>query len=106
MDYLGRITNRSEAPALDLQRWTELISRHPRLAPVEAAIGTNPFTKRSHEYRPHPGAARVIQNGTDVGMMIWAEDGSSQIVVCGTPGVVEEIAIHVAAELGCVFERR
>jgi hypothetical protein len=39
-------------------------------------------------------------------MMIWAEDGSSQIVVCGTPGVVEEIAIHVAAELGCVFERR
>jgi hypothetical protein len=105
MDYLGRITTQSEPPTVDLQRWIELIAWHPNLAPVKPVTGVNPFTKKPREYQSHPGAARVILDGIDVGMMTWAEDGSSQIAVWATSSIVEKVAIEVAAELGCVFER-
>jgi hypothetical protein len=105
MDYLGRITTQSEPPSVDLQRWIALIARHPMLAPVKPVTGINPFTRKPQEYRPHPGAARVILDGTEIGSMTWAEDGSSQIDVWAASSAVDKIAIEVAAELGCVFER-
>jgi hypothetical protein len=105
MDYLGRITTQNEPPSVDLQRWTALIARHPSLAPAKPVTGVNPFAKKPQDYRPHPGIARVILEGTEVGMMTWAEDGSSQIAVWATSSVVEKVATEVAVELGCVFER-
>jgi hypothetical protein len=106
MNYLGRITTRSELPGVAFKRWIELIARHPALVPVKPELGVDPFTKKPHEYQPHLGAARVVLDGTEVGMMTWAEDGSSQIAVSGTAGVVEKVAADLAAALGCVYEGR
>ena len=105
MDYLGRITTQSEPPNVDLKRWIDLILRHPSLTQVNPAPGVAPFTKKPLECRPHPGTAHVVLEGTKVGMMTWAEDGSSQIAVWAASCFVEKIATEVAAELGCVFER-
>ena len=89
---------------MDLQRWLDVIARHPNLASVPRREGLNPFTKEPYFYRAPPEDARVILDGVQVGSMTWAQDGSRQIAVEGEISIVERIAIQVAEELGCVFE--
>ena len=100
MDFLGSIT------AVDLDRWTQLIARHSHLAPVPAREGLNPFMRARYTYRTHPGDARVVIAGKEVGLMTWAQDGTNRIAVEGdAPDVVERVALEVAAELGGVYTR-
>ncbi len=99
MAFLGSIN------AIDLDRWTQLIARHPHLAPFPAREGVNPFTRAPFAYRAYPGDAYVVVAGTQVGMMTWAQDGTSRIAVDGDAEVVEPVALSVAAELGGIYRR-
>jgi hypothetical protein len=99
MDFLGSVT------AVDLDRWTQLIARHPNLAPVPAREGLNPFTGAPFMYRADPGDANVVVAGTKVGTMTWAQDGTNRIAVNGDAGLVEPVALEVASELGGVYRR-
>jgi hypothetical protein len=102
MDFLGSIT---AAPGIDLGRWLQLIESHPKLAAFPSREGINPFTKGPYTYRAHPGDAHVVVNGEKVGAMTWAQDGTNRIDVEGTTGLVEPVAIEVAAELAGAYRR-
>ena len=103
MDFLGSITAAPDAPGIDLGRWVQLIASHPNLATFPSRDGINPFTKGPFTYRAHPGDAQVLVNGEKVGAMTWAQDGTNRIDVEGTRGLVEPVAIEVAAELAGTF---
>jgi hypothetical protein len=104
MDYLGQIATSHDPPALTLQRWLEVIARHPNLALEPPSQGLNPFTKQPYLFQPPRGNACVILDGVQIGSMTWAEDGSCRIAVVGESPSVKEIAMQVANELGCVYE--
>ena len=101
MDFVGSITS---APGIDLERWVELIEAHPNLVRFPAQEGLNPFTKAPMIYRAHPGDARVIAGGAEVGA-IWAQDGSHRITVEGDLDLVEPLALDVASKLGGIYRR-
>ena len=104
MNFLGSITAPPDPPGVDLDRWTGVIATHPNLELVAPKAGINPFTKGPFTFRPHPGTAWVMISGKQAGMMDWAQDGSNQIAVWGESDV-EEIATHVAAQVGGVYRR-
>ena len=95
--FLGSITAPRDTPGIDLGRWIQLIARHQNLVACPSREGINPFTKGPFTYRAHPGDAHVVVNGETVGTMTWAQDGTNRIDVQGTPGLVEPVAIEVAA---------
>ena len=101
MNFLGSIGD------IDLNRWTQVIARHPHLAPVPAREGMNPFTRAPFTYRAHPGDAQVVVAGEQVGRMTWAQDddGSNRIAVEGDAGLVEPVPVEVAAQLGGTYRR-
>jgi len=105
MEWLGSIASLPDPPGIDLRQWTELISTHPSLVPFADREGLNPFTKAPMIYRAHPGSARVVVGGAEVGAMSWAQDGSHQIIVDGDPALVEPIAFDVASKLGGIYRR-
>jgi hypothetical protein len=105
MDFLGSIKTQADPPGIDLERWRAVIASHRNLAAVEPVVGVNPFTKEPLTYRPHPGSARVVVGGKEVGSMSWALDGAHEIDVWGEASAVDDIARDVAGELGASHER-
>ena len=105
MDLLGTI----EPPAAATSgraEWITLIGAHPALAPVQPVQGINPFTKEPYLYKPRPDSARVLLEGSQVGSISWAEDGSQLLVVWSNVGVqarVAKVAADVASRLGWSF---
>ena len=105
MNLRGSITAEPDPPGIDLDEWTHLTATHPNLRRIDPKQGVNPFTRTPLTYDAHPGTARVICCGDEVGMMHAAEDGSHQIVVWGDGGIVDRVAADVAAQLGGRYER-
>jgi hypothetical protein len=97
--FLGSISG------VDLERWLQVIGKNPQLVAIPVAKGTNPFTKAAAIYRAGVGDAHVVVGGTQVGSMMWSQDGSHRIAVEGNAELVEPIAVEVASELGGVFQR-
>jgi len=105
MNWLGGIASPPGAPAIDLQKWTDLIAKHPSLVRFADREGVNPFTKGPMIFRAHPGNAHVVVDGATVGAMTWAEDGPDQIGVEGVAALVEPLAREVASLLGAVYRQ-
>jgi hypothetical protein len=103
MKYLGSIEVRSDALGVNFERWVRLIAEHPHLKCVEPREGTNPFTRAPLTFRTHPGTARVLSEGKEIGIMEWAQDGSNRIAVHGEDNQVIEIALDVAACQSATF---
>lgn len=104
MDYLGSIEALAEPPGVDLDRWRQVIETHPNLKPVAPQPGINPFTRAPWTYHPHPGTARVVVDGKDVGMMSWAEDGTNRVAVWGEPGIVDQLAHEISMRLDGTYK--
>jgi len=104
MNWLG-IASLPGAPAIDLQKWTDLIAKHPSLVRFADREGVNPFTKAPMIFRAHPGNAHVVVDGATVGAMTWVEDGPDQIGVEGVAALVEPLAREVASLLGASIAR-
>jgi hypothetical protein len=86
--------------------WIALIGIHSALALHEPKQGVNPFTRTPMSFKPHPDAARVVIDGTQVGSIHWAMDDSRRLVVWAEPAAksrVVDIANDVASKLGWRF---
>jgi hypothetical protein len=105
MDHLGSIILAPAPEQVALDRWVKLIASHPHLVPIPPRDGTNPFSGGPFLYPAHPGGVHVKTEGTTIGMMIWAHDGTNRIAVEGNVGLVEQIAAEVASKLGGVYRR-
>jgi hypothetical protein len=83
--------------------WILLIGVHSSLAPGSPHQGINPFTMQPHLFKPAPDYARVLLDGTEVGAIHWAMDGSHRLVVWSVTAArsyVTDIAQDVASRLG------
>ena len=105
MDLLGTIEPIA-GTTFGRSEWISLIGAHPALAPVQPLLGINPFTKRPHLYKAPRDFARVLVEGSQVGSIAWAEDGSEVLVVWSAPAAgadVANVAADVASRLGWRF---
>ena len=86
--------------------WIALIGVHSALALREPKQGVNPFTKAPMSFKPHPDAARVVVDGTQVGSIHWAMDDSRRLIVWSETAAklrVVDIANDIASRLGWRF---
>jgi hypothetical protein len=108
MTSLGRIEASPEAAGIDQGRWIALIGSHRSLAPVPPRQGINPFTREQTEFRAPATSAIVSIEGTVVGSICWAMDGSPMLVVDArdeSAEAVTSVADEVAIALGARFVR-
>jgi len=101
------ITAAANAVPLDQERWLALIASRSEFVVPEPVVGTNPFTGKPSEFRPHPASARVVLDGIDVGSMHWAMDSSSAVIVWANEDTfvsrITAFALEVAEPLGGVL---
>jgi hypothetical protein len=105
MQFLGTIAP-DDGSSADQGEWIMLIGAHSSLAMAPAQQGINPFTKQSHLFKPAPDYASVLLDGTKVGAIHWAIDGSNRLVVWSVPTAkthVIDIAQDVASRLSWCF---
>jgi hypothetical protein len=62
LKYIGSIATEA---GIDLERWEQVIARHPSLAPADSRMGVNPFTRAPMVFHPHPGTARILEPSVD-----------------------------------------
>ena len=89
--------------------WVALINAHPRLSPFVPIEGINPFTKQPLVFRAPVDVARVMSGDTEIGQMIWAQDGSGHIIIwakLADQADVESVSVEIAEKLGWQFRRR
>jgi hypothetical protein len=104
--YLGQIEAASKAISETV--WVAMIASHEHLSPVPPRKGINPFTRQPHEFKAPPTSAIVSIDGVKVGLISWAQDGSSMLIVDAEDGCedsVAGIAEGVAAALDARFVR-
>lgn len=90
----------------DQGEWIMLIGAHASLAPGAAQQGISPFTKQPHLFKPAPDYTHVMLDGTKVGAIHWAMDGSRRLVVWSVEVArthVADVAQDVASRLGWRF---
>jgi hypothetical protein len=86
----------------------QLIDSHPALRHVPPHTGINPFTREPWEYNAPASTAQITVEGTRVGAIEWAMDGSRYLLVHAAEGrvdFVESVATDVATTLGACFVR-
>jgi hypothetical protein len=102
MQLLGTIEPGHVASG-DVSAWITLIRAHPSLALAPPQQGFNPFTKQPHSFKPASDSASVLVDGTNVGTIHSAMDGSRRLVVWSVATKrtqVTNIAQDVASRLG------
>ena len=105
MELVGTIERGSDVTMCQSE-WIRLIGAHPELSPVPDREGINPFSKQPMLYKARPDTARVLVGAADVGLIHWADDGSSRLVVwsnAGSKDAVRRVARDVASRLGWQF---
>jgi hypothetical protein len=105
LHFLGTIEPHHGATA-DQNAWIALIGAHPSLGPALPQQGINPFTRQAHIFNPSPGYASVLLDGTKVGAIHCAMDGSLRLVVLSvvaSKAHVTMIAQDVASRLSWRF---
>jgi hypothetical protein len=104
MAFFGEILSEPDPPGINKQRWLEIIREHPNLAPIPPKKGINPFTRESMLIHAATGSVLVVVDGSEVGSMGWALDGSNKITVSGESDTVLQLARDIAKEQGGRFE--
>ena len=104
--YLGQIEAVSKV--ISQTTWVAMIASHECLSPVPPRRGINPFTRQPTEFSAPPTSAIISIDRVEVGLIYWAQDGSSMLIVDAEDGCedsVAGIAEEVAAALGARFVR-
>ena len=105
MELLGTIEPGHGASA-DQHEWIVLIGAHALLAPAAPKQGVNPFTKQPLLFKSGPDYASVLLDGSKVGAIHWAMDGSHRLVVWSLAAArtpVADVARDVASRLRWCF---
>ena len=105
MQLVGTI-GADDASSADQGEWIAPIGKHTSLAAPHPKQGINPFTKQPHLFKPAKDYASVLLEGSKVGAIHWATDGSHRLIVWSAPGAIShvtDIALDVASTLGGRF---
>ena len=105
MQLLGTIEPDDVASA-DPGEWIALIGKHTSLAAALPKQGMNPFSKQPHLFEPAKDYASAVLDGSKVGAIHLAMDGSHRLIVWSEPAArshVTGIAQDVASRLGWRF---
>lgn len=108
MAYIGRLKPVTESAEIDEMRWIKLIDSHGSLRHAPPVNGINPFTRQPWVFYAADSTAEVIIDGTSVGSIVWASDGSSLLFVNADDewvDTVASIAEEIAKTLGVFFVR-
>ena len=98
MQLVGTI-GADDASSADQGEWIAPIGKHTSLAAPHPKQGINPFTKQPHLFKPAKDYASVLLEGSKVGAIHWATDGSHRLIVWSAPGAIShatDIALDVA----------
>ena len=95
-----------QGDALTVDGWLSLIESREDLITYPERVGTNPFTGLPVNFRPPPTTVRIIRQGSDVGHIRMAEDGSTNLIVASlledretTLSIAEGIATELQSRL-------
>jgi hypothetical protein len=101
MQLLGTIEP-DDASSADQGEWLALMGKHKSLAAALPKQGINPFSKQPYLIEPAKDYASVLLDGSKVGAIHWAMDGSHRLIVWSEPAArthVMDIAQDVASQL-------
>jgi hypothetical protein len=106
MTSIGRIEGGPRDNRIDQGEWIALIKSLPSLAPIRPTKGINPFTGKPIEFKSPVTSASVCIEGTELGSLSWAMDGSPILIVYANDeaaATVASVAEQVAQKLGAHF---
>lgn len=66
--------------------WMALIDSHPMLKRPESKMGLNPFSKQPMEFKPNGSSAEIWEDGSEIGQVFAAMDGSPKLIVDAEDG--------------------
>ena len=99
MSIVAVLESIGDEPSISDPAWETLIDDHPALRRPRERTGINPFTKKPITLPARRDLAIVVEDGTEIGSIEWAQDGARILLVRPERAAARDALIQVARDV-------